>query len=91
MVIKHLHPLQIKHLKDQLEAIDTIKRHNLYRRNYLQQQKNINYKNEYDRLIGELSQTNLPDPLRTKLTKRKNLLKKLYEDSEEAKQKIFSK
>ena len=56
---------QINHLKKQLEAIETLYRHNLHKTKYLELQKQKDYKYEYDRILGELSKTNLPGTTKT--------------------------
>ena len=54
--MNYLHLGQIQHLQKQLDAIETIKKSNLHRTRLLQQQKYKDYRNEYERLLGELSQ-----------------------------------
>ena len=70
--MRDFHLRQIQHFKNELEAIQTIKDFNLHRYKLLQQQKNIN---EYQRILGELSQTNLPPDIKTRLSRRKKHLK----------------
>ena len=47
-----------------MKGISTIGNTNHYRRRRLRVQNNIHYKNEYERLVGELSQANLPYDVR---------------------------
>lgn len=90
--MKNLHLRQIQHLQKQLDAIETIKNYNLHRDRFLQQQKNKNYRNEYERLLGELSQnTNLPATTKKKLHKRKAVLKEILDNSDKERQIILSK
>ena len=73
--MRNLHLRQIQHLKKELEAIQTIKDFNLHRYKVLQLQNNKNYINECQRILGELSQTNLPPNIKKKLDRRKKHLK----------------
>ena len=73
--MRNLHLRQIQHLKKELEAIQTIKDFNLHRYKVLQLQENKNYINEYQRILGELSQTNLPPDVKRRLRGRKKHLK----------------
>ena len=68
--MRDLHLRQTQHLKNELEAIQTIKDFNLHCYNVLQQQKNIKYINEYQRIQGERSQTNLPPDIKRRLDKK---------------------
>ena len=81
---------QIQHLQKELDAIQTIKNYNLHRYRVLQQQRNKYYRNEYDRLIGELSKPNLRATVKHELRKRAQALKQMHEDNEEIKN-IFPK
>ena len=78
--MREFHLRQIQHLKKELEAIQTIKDFNLHRHKVLQLQKNKNYINEYQRILGELSQTNLPLDVKKRLRERKSALKNTYDD-----------
>ena len=75
--MREFHLRQIQHLKKELEVIQTIKDFNLHRHKVLQLQKNKNYINEYQRILGELSQTNLPPDIKRRLDKRQKQLNKL--------------
>ena len=83
--MKKIHLRQIQHLQKELDAIQTIKNYNLHRYRVLQQQRNKDYRNEYDRLIGELSKTNLRATVKHELRKRAQSLKQMHEDNEEIK------
>ena len=74
--MKKIHLRQIQHLQKELDAIQTIKNYNLHRYRVLQQQRNKDYRNEYDRLIGELSKTNLRPTVKHELRKRAQALNK---------------
>ena len=81
---------QLYHLKKkEMQGISTIGNSNNYRRRKLKQQTNINYKNEYDRLVGELSQTNLPYDVRHKIEQRQKVIKQVYQDNQIAKYILF--
>ncbi|MFM7978227.1 MAG: hypothetical protein ACKPKO_02835 [Candidatus Fonsibacter sp.] len=70
-------------------AVETIGQTNNYRRRRLRVRNNINYKNEYDRIIGEMSQSNIPVQTRHRLEQRKNMTKEAYDASITAKYIIF--
>ena len=72
-----LNPLN--HLKKEMQGIETISEYTSYRRRRAKQQKNMNIKNEYDRLIGELSQTNIAAGTRDRIERRKRDIKAAYQ------------
>ena len=78
--------LQINHLKKQLDAIDTLKRRQQIKSDFVKHENKTNYKAEYDRLLFDLSRTNTPHDFKTQLDRRARVLRGLYDDSEEAKQ-----
>ena len=80
LYMRDLHLRQLQHLKKELKAIQTIKDFNLHRYKVLQLQKNKNYVNEYQRILGELSQTNLPPDVKTRLRGKRKELEKTYAD-----------
>ena len=88
-LVKQMQINQLNHLKKEMDAIETIDRANNYRRRRLRDQQNINYKNEYDRIIGELSQSNIPVQTRHRLEQRKRMIKEAYDASLTAKYIIF--
>ena len=88
-LIKQMQINQLNHLKKEMDAIETIHRANDYRRRRLRDQNNINYKNEYDRITGELSQSNIPVQTRHRLEQRKKMIKEAYDASLTAKDIIF--
>jgi len=69
--------LQLKNLKNILEAHQTRAASILFRKNLLEHQNKINYTNEISRIRGELSRTNLPYQTRKDLKNRVERLKKL--------------
>jgi len=52
-----------------------------YRNNFLQSQALVNYINEFDRISGELSRTNIPPATKEHLERRKNRLKGLVKEA----------
>ncbi|MFM7278089.1 MAG: hypothetical protein ACKO1I_10620 [Microcystis aeruginosa] len=88
-LIQQMHENQINHLKKHLNAVETMGQANDYRRRRLTEQNNINYKNEYDRIVGELSQSNIPVRTRHAFEQRKKMIKKAYDDSLTAKDILF--
>lgn len=81
--------LQLNHLKQQLDAIDALRRRHRIKSEFVRHERNKNYKAEYDRILYDLSSTNTPHDVKKQLAKRAKVLKKLYDDSEETKDKIF--
>ena len=61
-------------LKKELEAVEAIKSYNFNRVKFLERQNNLNYKNEYDRLEGELSRGNITGYAKINIEKRKEFL-----------------
>ena len=81
---RHIH-----NLKKHLNAVETIGQANGYRRRRLRDQNTINYKNEYDRITGELSQSNFLVQIRHALQQRRRISRDAYDDSQTAKDIIF--
>ena len=78
--IRDLHLNQLLRLKKELEAVEAVKSYNFNRVKFLEKQKHLNYKNEYDRLEGELSRGNITGYAKRNIEKRKEFLKKIYDD-----------
>ena len=57
---------QLQHFEKELESVEAIKDHNFNRAKSLKRQP-INYKREYDRLVGELSKTNITNNAKRKM------------------------
>ena len=53
--IEALHLRQLEHAQRQIDARETKVKNLATRRQWLERQKNANYRNEYDRIRGELS------------------------------------
>ena len=66
-----------KDLKDKLEIHQTKVGLNSLRNQWLRDQKIANYQNEYDRIRGELSKSNLQGKTVEMLKKRKEMLEKV--------------
>ena len=50
-----MHLKQLEHAQRQIDARETKVKHNMTRKNWMERQTNANYRNEYDRILGELS------------------------------------
>ena len=73
-----LHLNQLEYAQRQIDARNSKTNHIMTRRKWLERQTNANYRNEYDRIRGELSQTRLGITDRRKLQKREEELKQLF-------------
>ena len=58
---------QLEHMTRQIDARESKAKHAATRAHWLQRQRNANYRNEYDRVCGELSQSTLPYQAKVKL------------------------
>ena len=84
-LIKEMQLNQLNHLKKEMQGIETISEYTSYRRRRAKQQKNMNIKNEYDRLIGELSQTKIATGTKDRIERRKRDIKAAYQCSQHEK------
>jgi hypothetical protein len=75
-----MHLRQLQHLRKELKGVQTLGANNNYRLERLRQQQNINYKSKYYRLMGELSQSNIPEQI-TAIQARHRALKKAYNEN----------
>lgn len=73
-----MHLRQLEHLQRQLDARDTKTKSIMTRKNWLERQNNANYRNEYDRLRGELSHFRGPTTDKKKLQDRAAVLERLF-------------
>ena len=64
-----------------MKEIEAISDYTSYSRHRAKQQNNMNYKSEYDRLIGELSQTTITPGTRNRLERRRKDIKAAYQGS----------
>ena len=72
------HMRQIEHAAKQVEARESKTKNNNMRRVWLQRQNNSNYRNEYDRMRGELSHYKAPYKSISQLEARDERLRKLF-------------
>ncbi len=75
------HLRQIEHASKQWEARESKSKNNTMRRQWLERQTNANYRNEYDRIRGELSRNKIPYVSMMQLMKRESDLKRLFSSS----------
>ena len=75
------HLRQIEHAAKQAEARDTKSKNNTMRKEWLERQTNSNYRNEYDRIRGELSRNKIPYKSMMQLKQREAHLKHLFSSS----------
>jgi hypothetical protein len=76
--IENMHLKQLEHAQRQIEARETKVKHNMTRKNWMERQANANYRNEYDRIQGELSHWRGSDTNMDKLKKRVAQLERLF-------------
>ena len=83
------HP-QLYHFRKEMKGIHTIGQLNNYRRRRLAQET-VHYNHEYDRVIAERSQTNVPYSVRHYMEQRNNTFRPVYSGSQLAKNKLLLK
>ena len=76
---------QLNHLKKEMQGIEAVSDYKSYRRRRAKQQKNMNIKNEYARLMGELSHTNITAGTKDRIERRKRDIKAAYQGSQHEK------
>ncbi len=72
------HIRQVEHAAKQWEVRAPKVKNNNERRRWIERQNNANYRNEYDRVRGELSRYRIPFGSKPKLEKRAEELQKLF-------------
>ena len=72
------HGRQIEHAAKQWEAREAKSKNNTMRRMWMERQTNANYRNEYDRIRGELSHNKIPYVTRKQLQHRESELHRLF-------------
>ena len=77
-----LHLKQVQHFKNELTAIERITKHNSNRPKLSERQRHINCKSEHDRVLVELSRTNIQDNVKQKRKERHRNIKQVYNDRE---------
>ena len=75
------HLRQVEHASKQAEARDAKGKNNMMRKQWLERQTNASYRNEYDRIRGDLSRNKIPYRSMLQLQKRKDDLHRLFSSS----------
>ena len=75
------HLRQIDHASKQSEARDAKGKNNMMRKQWLERQTNASYRNEYDRIRGDLSRNKVPYKSMLQLMQREKDLKRLFSSS----------
>ena len=73
-----MHLKQLEHAQRQIDARETKVKHNMTRKNWMERQDNANYKNERDRIMGELSHWRGSTTNKVKLQNRVRDLERLF-------------
>jgi hypothetical protein len=76
--IEDMHLKQLEHAQKQIDARETKVKHNMTRKNWLERQTSANYRNEYDRIRGELSHYRGSTTNKKKLQNRVRDLERLF-------------
>lgn len=69
---------QVEHMKRHLEAREALQSHIDTRNKWMQRQKNANFRNEYDRIRGEMTRSTVHPHVKEKLKARAHELKNLF-------------
>ena len=75
------HLRQVEHASKQSEARDAKGKNNMMRKQWLERQTNANYRNEYDRIRGDLSRNKIPYRSMLQFQKREKDLQRLFSSS----------
>jgi hypothetical protein len=75
------HLRQVEHASKQSEARDAKGKNNMMRKQWLERQTNANYRNEYDRIRGDLSRNKTPYRSMLQFQKREKDLQRLFSSS----------
>jgi len=76
--IEALHLRQLEHVGKIMDARENKTKSLVLRRKWMERQANANYRNEYDRIRGELSHNKLGSVDRNKLKHREDILKTIF-------------
>lgn len=76
--VEDMHLRQLEHAGRQIEARETKTKSIMTRKNWLERQNNANYRNEFDRIRGELSHFRGTTTDKKKLMDREAELKRLF-------------
>ena len=72
------HLKQIEHVARQWDARESKIKNNNLRREWMERQTNANYRNEYDRIRGEMGRGKVPNQTMSALKAREAELKRLF-------------
>ena len=75
------HLRQVEHASKQSEARDAKGKNNMMRKQWLERQTNASYRNEYDRIRGDLSRNKIPYRSMLQFQKREKDLQRLFSSS----------
>ena len=75
------HLRQVEHASKQAEARDAKGKNNMMRKQWLERQTNANYRNEYDRIRGDLSHPKIKYRRMMQLRNREQELSRLFSSS----------
>ena len=78
---QHRHLRQVEHASKQAEARDAMGKNNMMRKQWLERQTNASYRNEYDRIRGDLSRNKVPYKSMLQLMQREKDLKRFFSSS----------
>ena len=76
--IEAMHLRQLEHLGKIMEARENKTKSLVLRRKWMERQANANYRNEFDRIRGELSHNKIQGVNRDKLKNREAMLEQLF-------------
>ncbi len=76
--IENMHLRQLEHAQRQIDARETKVKHNATRKQWMERQANANYRNERDRIQGELSHWRGKTTNKVKLQNRVRDLERLF-------------
>ena len=75
---QNMHTKQVEHAAKQWEARESKVANNAKRRQWIERQNNVNYRNEYDRIRGELGRGRIPFGSVFQLRQRQAELERLF-------------
>jgi hypothetical protein len=76
--IENMHLRQLEHAQRQIDARETKVKHSMTRKHWMERQANANYRNEYDRIQGELSHWRGSGTDKEKMKNRAAQLQRLF-------------
>ncbi len=75
---RHLRQIEHEHAHKQWEGREMKVKNNNMRKEWSERQSNINYRNEHDRIKGDLSRNKIPYKITMQLMNRESELKRLF-------------